>query len=265
MSNKKNLSFLVILFFVSITTTSLIMLKGQTSVEKGNKNVKPTPKQESIEDIKNTFPTVQYSDSSILNEQRIASGKKYNGQGVLDPSSTEDNREVLFVDWESSLSALPVEKSQIVVVGCLVQAQAFLSEDKTSVYSEFKIEISNVLKNTGKKELKQSENISVQRLGGIVEYASGFKTWFLVSGQRMPTVGKKYVFFITNNFPISGASEKDFYLLTAYELREGRVFPLDNPGGGTHPIATIYTGKEESFLLKDLQKALKESTNDLPK
>ncbi len=265
MSKKKNLSLLFLLLFVIVSITSLIILKGQTSAQKVNSNVTSSPKQESVEDVKNTFPSVQYSDNLNLSEQRITSSKKYNGQDVLDPNSSEDNREVLSIDWATGLSALPVEKSQIVLIGNVLEGQAFLSEDKTSVYSEFKVTVSKIIKNTSKREFKEGENIAVQRHGGIVEYPSGIKTWFLVSGQIMPKVGRKYVFFITNDFPLSGVNEKDFYLLTAYELKQGKVFPLDNPNGGTHQIATIYAGKEESFLLKDLRNALRKSTNNLPK
>ncbi|MBA3634268.1 MAG: hypothetical protein H0W58_15870 [Acidobacteria bacterium] len=81
----------------------------------------------------------------------------------------------------------------------------------------------------------------------------------------MPKVGSKYVFFLTHKFPLYGYQEQDLYLLTGYELKNGKVFPLDNPGGGTHPVATFYKGKEESILLDDLQNALEKPTSVLPK
>jgi hypothetical protein len=73
----------------------------------------------------------------------------------------------------------------------------------------------------------------------------------------MPKVGSKYLFFLTHDFPWFGHLKDDLYLLTAYELRDGRVFPLDNPGGGTHPISTVYREKAETILFNDLEKGLK--------
>lgn len=73
----------------------------------------------------------------------------------------------------------------------------------------------------------------------------------------MPKVGSKYLFFLTHEFAFYGYREKELFLLTAYELREGRVYPLDSPDGGSHPVTTFYKGKEESVLISDLIKSTK--------
>jgi hypothetical protein len=140
------------------------------------------------------------------------------------------------------------------VVGTVAEAAAIVSEDGGSVYSEFKIDVTKVIKNSGK--YFSASGLSVQRPGGIVEYPSGIRTWFRISGQQMPILGKRYLFFITNDFPMSGPSSRDLFLITAYELSKGKVYPLDSPNGGTRPIATSYAS--ESILLDNLQKALKE-------
>jgi hypothetical protein len=70
---------------------------------------------------------------------------------------------------------------------------------------------------------------------------------------------------MTKDFPLFGYQKNDFYLLTAYQLKEGRVIPLDAPSGGTHSIATVYKGKDESFLLSELQKIIDSPPKILPK
>jgi hypothetical protein len=155
------------------------------------------------------------------------------------------------------LPALPIEESQIIVIAKVVDAQAHLSSQKKSVYSEFKIEVEKVYKNSTQQKIEDGKYIRAERDGGIVRYPSGIKVWSIVSGQRMPKVGSRYVFFLTHGFTSHAYQKQDSYLLTGYELKDGRVLPLDNPGGGTHPIEKFYRGKEESILLNDLEKAIK--------
>ncbi len=66
----------------------------------------------------------------------------------------------------------------------------------------------------------------------------------------MPRVGGRYVLFLTHDFELKGDMGKDFYILTGYELKDGRVFPLDNVGTN-HPM-TIYKDASESTFLNDL-------------
>jgi len=214
--------------------------------------------------IRDTFPVVEYSTQLKAGGDVNPKSEKYNKYKVLYPNITEDSEEVSFVDWEAELTPLPIEKSQIVILGKVIDVQAHLSSNKNSVYSEFKIEIEKVFKNSSQQKFKDGKYISAEREGGIVSFPSGYKTWYRIAGQIMPKTGQKYLFFLTHDFPMYG-QKQDLFLLTGYELRDGRVFPLDNPGGGTHSIAKFYAGKEVSVLLDDLQNALEKSTNVLPK
>lgn len=74
----------------------------------------------------------------------------------------------------------------------------------------------------------------------------------------MPIVGRRYLLFLSHDFPSLARQYKDLHILTGYELKGGKVFPLDNPGGGTHKIATQYNGETESTLLADLRQGLKQ-------
>ncbi len=71
--------------------------------------------------------------------------------------------------------------------------------------------------------------------------------------QDRPRVGSKYVLFLTG-----GNKDEAFTILTGYELRDGKVFPLD-AASPTHPI-NQYRLKDESTLLNDLFAALSQST-----
>ena len=61
----------------------------------------------------------------------------------------------------------------------------------------------------------------------------------------MPLVGKRYVFFLDSN--VNG----DLQILTAYQLENGQVIPLDDL-----PQFRLFDGKDEAEFLNTLQTAI---------
>lgn len=258
---KKSLFILFALFIFALTAPFLIILQGQTS----DKKILPTPPKTSpqlLEDIKRSFPSVDYAAERATDESRRNKSAKYDKYQILNPEITQDGREVSFAHWLENASPLPVADSEIIVIGKVAEVKAHLSLNKNSVYSEFQIEIEKIFKNSRNEEF-EGKLLSAERDGGIVNFPTGYKTWYVVSGQRMPKIGSRYLFFLTHQFPIYGFREKELFLLTGYELRDGRIEPLDIPDGGSHPVATFYKGKGESVLLADLNDALKNSKKAL--
>lgn len=178
-----------------------------------------------------------------------AKGKKYAGIGL----PITERAEVITVnnEWDVGLPALPVAESRLVVIGEVTDAQAYVSDDKDWVYSEFTIRVEEVLKNTGSVALTQGTPLIADRDGGRVRFPSGRTTLQYIRGQGMPRAGRRYALFLTHADRELGA-----HILTAYELRGGRVFPVDNPAGGQHPVATVYKGTDETTFLNDLRTAI---------
>ena len=157
-------------------------------------------------------------------------------------------------DWDLRLPALPVERSAAIIIGTVSGAAAYLTPDKTGVYSEFAVRVDSILKEDPKKRLTGGDTISVERNGGRVRMPSGKIAVSWTNHQGMPKVGSRYVFFLTHDFEVAGDTFDDFYLLTAYELRGEKVFPLDKT---PKESVLAYTGTAESSFLTDLAEALK--------
>lgn len=258
MLRKRKLLLIVTLLFV-IAEISLLVLQGQTNKKiTKTDNPMPTPieKKEELQALQKTFPIVDYSSESLSEDEREKSKKYDEGMQVIFSDISKDEVVLSTLHWAEGLKALPVEESDLVVLGKVIEAKAHLSAAKKSVFSEFKIKIENVYKNNTQQKVETEDFIKAEREGGVVKYSSGYKNWFRVAGQQMPSVDSKYVFFLTNDFPILGRYEKDLYILTAYELKKGKIIPLDNPDD-SHPIVSTYKGKEEIILLNDLQNYLK--------
>lgn len=75
------------------------------------------------------------------------------------------------------------------------------------------------------------------------------------NNQDLPRIGKRYLFFLTHEGPDARKYE-DCLILTGYELRDGRVFPLDKAGRGY----AAYKGTSETLLLNDLAIALADTS-----
>lgn len=196
---------------------------------------------------------MDYFDTRLTNSARQKRSEKYGKYPVLNPDITQNDQETSFWNWSAGLPALPVKESEIIVIATVANAQAYLSSKKTSVYSEFTLNIEKQFKNISPQFSAEDKVLTVEREGGIVRYPSGFETFYWVSEQRMPKVSKRYLFFLTNKFPLYGLRQNELYLITAYQLADGKIFPLDNPDG---PVATFYRDKEISVLLNDLRDAI---------
>ena len=208
------------------------------------------------------FPIIDFNTDEprdpLVRATREARGRKYGNKHMARISERTDQ---IFsaTDWEARLSALPVDQSAAVVRGTIIGAEAYLTPDKTGIYSEFKIAIDLVLKNDAENPLDVGRFVSIERNGGRVRMPSGKIVVSWAKNQNMPQSGGRYVLFLTHTFESRGDAGKDFYILTGYELRDGRVFPMDDTLPG-HPI-TAYTNASESVFLTDLFSAIAKASS----
>jgi hypothetical protein len=126
-------------------------------------------------------------------------------------------------EWRSGEgpSDLPADQSDLVVEGVVADSKAFLSEDKTGVYSEFTLGVTRIVKVASGFSVNVGDMIVTERFGGRVRYPSGQVVLYRIAGQGVPMMGKKYLFFL------SKADQDSYKLLTAYEIQGQRIYSLD--------------------------------------
>jgi hypothetical protein len=233
----------------------LLVLFATVSLSLSNRNKADAGQDKKQPDLSH-FPMVDYEavrqNDPNKDARRQKKSKKYNRKHA--PRIGESTEQIFHsIDWEVGLPAFPVTRSAAIVIGEITNVTAYLSEDETNIYSEFSIRVDEILKHDLANPIVIGGSVSAQREGGRVRFASGQTVAATVNHQDMPRIGRKYVVFLTHSFPLGGKIE-EFYLLTAYELRDGRVFPLDPVLDG-HPLAH-YKGKSEEALLMDLRTAI---------
>lgn len=175
------------------------------------------------------FPVVKYDDPDPDNDnpekraKRKAKNQHYDKYsfGLSDPTPRV-NETSIESEWSLHLDALPFAQSRLILIGEVINAGAHLSNNKKGIYSEFAVRASEILKDDGAAALSPGSVITIERVGGAVIYPAGNKRIIRVAGQGLPRINRRYVFFLGPT-----ESGQDFNLLTGYELRLGKTFPLD--------------------------------------
>ena len=241
---KKPTSLIGITSFLCLTGLLLIMtLNSHSQNQKGPHSPDVDFRNFPIASLNEQLPTEPRARAA-----REGKNKRFNSNAkAISESSTQI---FTVMDWDVNLPVFPIERSSAVVIGKVTEAKAYLSEDKTAIYSEFKVQIDSVLKNDERNPLQPERSLIVGREGGRVRLPSGKIVVSWINHQNMPAVGGKYAFFLTHELPRGGDGGDDFYIVTAYELANGNVVPIDNIPPG-HPIAAT-EGRSESAFLNDL-------------
>jgi hypothetical protein len=167
------------------------------------------------------FQQVQPFDVREQTKRRVRGAKHDKSIWNVDPTDSSDN--TVLVDFvDPNLPALPFTKSSAVLLGSITAAKAYLSNDRTGVYSEFSLRIEEVIKGDPYASVTPGCTVEVAREGGRVRFPSGHVHLYKISELEKPRLGGRYVFFLTD-----GDADQGFQILTAYELRAGKVIPLD--------------------------------------
>lgn len=262
MRNHKTTLVLVLLALSAITITTKGKFINETRAYTQGRNATANQqrtdeeKAEQRNDFEAQFPSVDYDapNSELNDPEKRAKRKVKNNHydkysfGISDPTPRVNETSVE-TEWSLHVSPLPVEESELVLVGEVLKAEAHLSNNKKGIYSEFTIRVDDVVKPQGTAEIALGSMIAIERLGGTVKYAAGNKRIVRIEGQGMPRINRRYVFFLNTTEHGQG-----FRLLTGYELHSGKIIPLD--------ISTrmnAYKGMAEEAFLNQIRDVLAKS------
>jgi hypothetical protein len=175
-------------------------------------------------------------------------------------SATEPGEDAVMTinDWAVPLEAFPVAPSAAIVVGTVLSGKAFVSKDRTYVYSDYQVRVDRVLKQYASASLAVGEQIVVSRGGGTIRFPSGHIRNYLNNGEGFPAISSQYLFFLGKpNFP---EHEYEQIIGSLYQLSGGKVHPLDDEQLG--PFDDM---SEWDFLSKVEQAIAKSRASGKPK
>jgi hypothetical protein len=253
---KLGLSFLILVVIAS-TAARIIHSQQETASVKKSINDEVVP----ITDFNKALPADPKEKDKRQKRNRRGNIKLGPKTGVFDPTRfmLTEKRYSGYGRFSSHAlpePAIPAAKSDMVITGEIAKAEAFLSEDKVSIYSEFTVKVNSILKNSTSEEINPGDSIVISRGGGGVRFPSGKVIKELFEGKPMPRVGSKYVLFLRYE-----AEGGDYPLITAYEIKNGITLPLDGIDSDGKVIYQLtshqsYKGMSEIDFLSLIQLAI---------
>jgi hypothetical protein len=185
----------------------------------------PSGQERKKRDLKEEVLTVINAAPDEVDAQKKAARTKKNKRFNKNRTPLEGHRDDEFsgIFLESPPPPpLPVT-SDLIVVGSIQRRQPYLSDNVTVVYTEFTLDITEILKNNASSPVDAFEPLIVNREGGAISMPSGRIFRYLVAPLgSMPEVGKRYVLFLQHE------TERDYNLVCGYELTEKTIIPLED-------------------------------------
>lgn len=202
-----------------------------------------------ITDYKAALP----SPGDVLQFRR---GERYNIPNSDSPEIGPDSKDIELGLWEATPShyrkdGMPFVTSDAVAIGVVTAGQAYLSNDKRDLYSEFKFSLTEVIKNPQPPYLRTGDAVEIQRRGGAVKLPSGKVLTRGADWESMPRIGTRYLLFLKYD-----PSTEDYSILMGYELAGNEVYRLDelnfsdgNYAEIAHPLR-VEGANEAQFLAR---------------
>lgn len=262
MQNNKKMWVLIVIAAVVTIVSSIasFQTQGQDKSILTKQNEKDSSLEQRKKEFNSQFPTALYDAPEDTDPEKKAKrklkNKRYDDRSgsVSNDLPVDDGEENMLVTHSEPKAGLPASESEIIVVGEILEAQAYVSNNKKNVYSEFTVRLGETLKNNS-TSIIQGSLITVDREGGFVEYKNGKKRLHKIAGFGMPRVGRRYVLFLKNpeNTP-------NYEIITGYELKSDGVVNLDG-----FEQFTAYRGMDEVAFIKAVREAITQSSLVSPK
>lgn len=276
---RRNILLLVLAGISAATflSTKSLMTKGQQPhpVQSAKEQSQQLVKETLIERLGRlpiTDFTVQEPANPEMKRVRRARNKRNNVSAVPEELKRvlNDAMEPVLLDsgWSSQPDepAIPASSSDAIVTGTVKEVNAYISTDRTTVYSEVTLNIEEVLKGAPRYPLVSGLTLSAERRGGAVRFPSGKILRRGHLGRNIPEAGRRYLLFLKYN-----EDGEDFSIVTGYQLLDNRVLPLDGmvdleKGGNFRPFRNYeqYRNAEVPTFLKQVRALINTAAESRP-
>ena len=237
--------FVFVCVVVTMTLSVTVFKNPPSSAELSQQNLRRV-KQLSHEEAVKRYPIAVFEESEptdpvervALKERRVR-----NNEHEFSKPGPDDGAVGWFPEKNLDFPALPIDQSDVIVVGTVLSAKAHRSENKRGIFSEFEVRVDEVLKGRDSTVTEQAV-IILERTGGFLKYPSGRQVLFFVIGYGMPQISARNVFFLQ----VVG---RGFKIVTVYELNTDGVLPLDSGNQFRR-----FEGESESVFVSSIKESI---------
>ncbi len=175
------------------------------------------------------YPVVDYDvpepSDAVEREERKLKNKRYDNMGLVLKNPHPDDGGVNVIDEIPPPPHIPTAESDLIILGKILDGKAYLSNDKRGIYSEYSVQIKEILKADNSDKATSEKEITVDRTGGRVRYRNGQIVSYQNARENLPKIGGEYVLFLKND-----KQSPNYKILTGYQLEDSRVNALDDRG-----------------------------------
>ena len=147
---------------------------------------------------------------------------------------------------EESPTPLPVPESDAVAILRIVGFQPYLSEDGTSIFTEFRACVERPIKG----DLEKYDEIVVLRPGGRLRTPEGTLSVETMGPGLPPRPGLRYLLFLKQG------PTADYTIVKGYELRRSRGYSLS---GKADTVQSAFDGVTELRLIRGIEELMRTS------
>ena len=154
-----------------------------------------------------------------LRSSELMGSKKLTDRGItglVGPTTTM----TIIVDGDPAF-ALPAQ-SQDVIIAKPTASEVRIAFNHKLVYSQFDLEVLQVLKGDAKQGLYPGAHISSFQLGGMIRFPSGHEEAFVFVHYGFLEIGKKYIIFLWK----LNRHVESYGIATPYLIENDTVFPI---------------------------------------
>jgi len=168
---------------------------------------------------------------SGLRSVRNALYNSHSGEAPLSDQSAGTN--LSYPMSFQRLNRIPVELADLVAVGSVNKIRSYLSNDQTTLYTEFSLKVSQVVMNRSSKSVLAGDSVDVERPGGVLKLPSGK---ILTRASRFETMPRpKYSYAMLLKYIRSADA---YTLVSGFELAGNQVYILESISGGEITAST---------------------------
>jgi hypothetical protein len=185
----------------------------------------------------------RYVETHFKREPFVDPGLMVNGQ--------QETANITILDYNIVGSpdprGIPVSGSTATIVGTVTSGSTFITKDHTYVYTDYTVRIDQIILPDKAATLSVGSQVIVAYEGGAIHFPSGHIKNVLIQGHGFPEIGGQYVLFLLK--PIARFPEYETTLDSGYQIKNGRVYPLDD-------VNSQYVGVDYAEFLGEVQKAI---------
>ena len=222
-----------ILLLILAALSAATFLTTKSLIAKGQPPPSPQTTKETLNERLGRLPITDFivqepadQEKKLLRRARSSRNNPSVSLGGVKPPVLNDNMEPVLLHLplsdQSEEPGIPASNSDAVVTGTINDVNAYISSDRTTVYSEVTLNIEEVLKQDPRYPLVSGLTLNAERPGGAVRFPSGKILRRGQLGRNIPEAGRRYLLFLKYN-----EDGKDFSIVTGYELAGNLVLPLD--------------------------------------